>query len=109
MTQDRYQKIGQRIREAREGAGLSQKELAEKLDFGSATAISLIELGERRVSVEDLEKIAQILHVDIKIFLDLESEKSDFSYALRVRKDLSPAAKKQILDFIEFVKTKDGK
>ncbi len=109
MIQDRYQKIGQRIREAREGANLSQKDLAEKLGFGSSTAISLIEMGDRRVSVEDLEKIANELHIDIKVLLDQESDKSDLAFALRAQKDLSTTAKKQILDFIEFVKAKDGK
>lgn len=105
----RYQKIGENIKSAREKANISQIDLAEKIGFSSATAISLIESGERRVSVEDLEKISEILHVDIKFLLDQKIERTDISYALRSDKDLSSEAKKQVLDFIEFVKNKNGK
>ena len=59
-SEDTYPQIGKRIKDAREKEGLSQKSLAEAVGFESATAISLIESGERRVSIEDLDKIGMI-------------------------------------------------
>lgn len=105
----RYREIGENIRNAREGANISQLDLAKKIGFGSATAISLIESGERRVSVKDLEMIAGELHVDIKMLLGQSVQKTDIGYALRSDKELSTEAKKQVMDFIEFVKKKHGK
>ena len=66
--------IGAKIREAREATKKSQKELADALGFESATAISLIESGERKVRVEDLEKIARFLDRDIKFFIGQENK-----------------------------------
>ena len=101
--------IGAKIREAREAAEKSQRELADVVGFESATAISLIEAGERKVRVEDLEKISNFLHRDIKFFLGLD-EKPDIRFALRVDKNLSKNDQDEILRFINFVKKeKDGK
>ena len=68
-SEDKNKFIGQKIKEAREAAEKSQKELADALGFESATAISLIESGERKSKIEDLEKMAEFLHRDIKFFL----------------------------------------
>src|SRR3989338_289072 len=107
-TDDKNKFIGQKIKEAREDAEKSQKDLADGLDFESATAISLIESGERKVKVEDLEKIANFLHRDIKFFLGLE-EKTDIRFALRADKNLSKKQEEQVLNFIDFVKkSKNG-
>lgn len=64
-----YKRIGAKIREAREEANISQKELASKIGYESATAISLIESGDRKVSVDKLEKAAKILRKNIVFFL----------------------------------------
>jgi len=105
----RYREIGENIKKAREKANISQIDLAKGIGFESATAVSLIESGERRVSVKDLEKIAEILHVDIKFLLGQDVQKTDINYALRSDKELSTEAKRQVMDFIEFVKNKHGK
>lgn len=109
MKENRYKIIGQRIKDIREGAGMSQKDLATALEYESPTAVSLIEQGERKVSVEILEKIAHVLQVNMKDLLGDKEERPDLNFALRASKDLSPEAKTQILNFIEFVKAKDGK
>lgn len=109
-TDDKYLELGRRIKESRDEVNMSQKELAEKLGFDSATAISLIESGDRRISVEQLEKVAQIFHKDIKFFLGQEEQKADIKVALRADKDLSAEDENQIMSFINFVKKqKDGK
>ena len=103
-TEDRYQLIGRKVREARESAGMSQKALADSIGFESATAISLIESGERRVAIEQLEIIGRTLHRDIKYFLGQETEGASLQFALSADKELTTSDKKQILSFIEFVK-----
>ena len=102
--------IGSKIREAREAAKKSQMELANALGFESATAISLIESGERKVRVEDLEKIARFLDKDIKFFIGKEDKAVDVRVALRADKDLSEKDREAILRFIEVAKQnkKDG-
>lgn len=108
---NKYELIGKRIREAREAAKLSQRELAEKLGYESATAISYIESGERKVSVVDLEKIATILDKDIRHFLGLEGEKLNVRVALRAEPGLNEKDQDTILHIIEMAKgraKKDG-
>ena len=102
---DRFIFIGKKIKEARELMGWFQKELAEAVGFETSTAISLIEAGERRVAINDLEKIADVLHQNLKYFLG-EDEKTNFRFALRANKDLSQKDKERILDFIDFIKSK---
>lgn len=59
-----YNTIGERIKHAREKAGMTQSELATKLGYTSPTAVSLIEANERSIKVDTLHKIAEILHQD---------------------------------------------
>jgi len=54
--------IGDRIKAAREKAGMTQSELAKLLGYTSPTAISLIEANERGIKVDTLKKIAELLH-----------------------------------------------
>ena len=98
--------IGLRVKEAREAGNLSQADLAKALDYESATAISLIEAGERKLRVEDLQKVADFLHRDIKYFLGQEDKPADVKIALRADKDLNKEDEKTILNFIDFVKQK---
>lgn len=102
-SEDKNKFIGQKIKEARESAENSQKELADALGFESATAISLIESGERKAKIEDLEKMAEFLHRDIKYFFGIE-EKADIRFTLRADKDLSKKDQDEIIRFIDFVK-----
>ena len=102
--------IGSKIKEARETAKKSQKELADILGFESATAISLIESGERKLRAEDLEKIASFLDRDVKFFIGQEGKAVDVRVALRADKDLNEKDREAILRFIEVAKQnkKDG-
>jgi transcriptional regulator with XRE-family HTH domain len=103
-----YALIGSKIKDARQEANMSQKQLAELVGFDSSTAISLIEAGQRKVSIEDIEKIGIILQKDIKFFLGKKNEEVDLKYALRADKDLSKEDKDSIANFIDFIKQKDG-
>jgi len=104
ITQTKYKLIGSRIKAIREEIGKSQKDLADVLDFESPTAISLIEAGERKVTVEDLEKIADFFHKDIKYFLGQEEPVMDVKVALRADKEMTNKDKEAILCFIELAK-----
>lgn len=68
------QEIGQRIRECRESLGMSQMDLAVKLGFESATAISLIESGQRNLAIEQLIELPSILGQSTEYFIG-KSEK----------------------------------
>ena len=58
-----YFQIGQRIRKFRRAAGLSQEELAEKIDI-STTHMSHIETGNTKLSLPVLTDIA--MHLDVR-------------------------------------------
>ncbi|MNW43108.1 anaerobic benzoate catabolism transcriptional regulator [compost metagenome] len=55
-----YSLIGKRIRQAREGHGLTQEVLAEKLDVSNAY-ISKIERGKTAINLERLSQLCVIL------------------------------------------------
>jgi len=65
--------IGQRIRHFREGYGLSQEALAALLGVSRPT-LSLIETGERKVTADEIKKLADIFNVSVDAFFD---EKKD--------------------------------
>ncbi|MCJ7450536.1 MAG: helix-turn-helix domain-containing protein [Candidatus Nanohaloarchaeota archaeon QJJ-9] len=58
-----------RLKEARKGAGLKQKELASEVDV-SQTAISKFEVGERNPASVTLEKVVNRLGLDYQEFLE---------------------------------------
>lgn len=56
-----------RIRQVREGQGLSQEKLAEIAEL-HRTYVSSVERGERNVTVDSLERLAEALGVDVREF-----------------------------------------
>ena len=73
--------IGQRIKEVRKSAGLTQRELAEKSGTATGT-IQQYELGKRQPRIEQLQAIASALGVTTNYFLTGEKKE--------VRPQLSP-------------------
>ena len=61
--------IGERIRDYRKKAGLSQKELGKKLDV-SQQHIAQYENGKRMPKLDTLKKIANALEIDINDLLE---------------------------------------
>jgi len=71
MTKQILVKFGKRVREERIKLGLSQEELAEKASV-HRTYIGMIERAEKNITLENIEKIAKALDLDISdIFKDL--------------------------------------
>jgi transcriptional regulator with XRE-family HTH domain len=68
-------KIGQRIKELRETASMSQKDLAYAADL-DRSYIASVENGQRNVSIVNIEKIATALGVTLtKFFKNTEFDK----------------------------------
>lgn len=63
-------KVGELIREARTGAGMTQEGLAKKIKTLSANDISKAERGEKELTQEELKQIAKITGVTQKSLLD---------------------------------------
>lgn len=61
--------LGKKIQSLRIKNGLSQTDLAKKLDYDSATAISLIERGERSLQTKALAKVKAIFNVSYEELL----------------------------------------
>lgn len=54
-----------RIRELREAAGLSQEKLAGLLGYKYQSTIAMIESGERKLPIDKLPRIAEVLGCEI--------------------------------------------
>lgn len=97
---DLYKLIGSRIRQAREALGYSQEELGQLLGY-SATAIYYFENGIRKVKIEDLKKIAEILGRAIEYFLQEEPEDELTAILWRATQELPPTAQYQLNEFLK--------
>lgn len=66
-------KIGRKIKEFRTKRGISQQRLAELLGV-SRPAISQMENGERKVSADELDRLAKIFNISVNSLLNREKE-----------------------------------
>jgi transcriptional regulator with XRE-family HTH domain len=102
--------VGQRIKAAREKAGITQSELAVLLGYTSPTAISLIEADERSVKVDTLEKIAEVLHQDVQyLTTGNNSQISTVKTALRADPTFDKDDVAKIENFIDFLASQKDK
>ena len=97
--------IGARIRDAREKAGLSQQELAQRLGYSSPATVSNMEAGERRITVVDLSSVSEALGIPLDRFLPVGPEASTRQLSLRAATDLhniNPVTRRSVVDFLTF-------
>ena len=110
-----YREIGKRIQLAREEKGLTQEDLAVKLGC-TQSALSNYELGKRRLYLNLLTEIAQVLGKPLDYFMELPAEEEeDHVSALLVdpqlkeiltsASDLPSKERKLVLDFINWRKS----
>ena len=67
-------RFGKTLRKLRKKQGVSQEAFTDKCDL-HRTYISDIERGERNVSLENIEKIAQVLNIQMsELFKEMEKE-----------------------------------
>jgi transcriptional regulator with XRE-family HTH domain len=79
--------IGMKLKELRENAGLTQNQVAAYLELDQSY-LSKIEAGERALSVEQLESLAELYGHDLSFFENLNQEIKPIKLALRA-KDLT--------------------
>lgn len=107
--QNSTEQIAQRIREAREYLGLSQGVVADAVGV-PRPSISMMESGQRKVSADELRKLAQLYRKPYGYFLGEEvvgetAESAESVTALfRAAKDLSENDRLQVLRFAEFLR-----
>ena len=68
-----YKELGSRIQRAREEAGLSQGELAARINC-TQSALSNYELGKRRIYLAKLEEVARVLKKPLSYFVESSSD-----------------------------------
>ena len=71
--------VGERIRRARMGLGLTQTELGEKLALG-LRQIQKIEKGETAITLDRLEEISKTLSIPLSYFLATAQNEEEFSF-----------------------------
>lgn len=76
--------IGKRIKELREQAKLKQDQVAAYIGVDQSY-LSKIESGERSISVEQLERLAELYGCDLNVFDDPTIVVKPLQFALRAR------------------------
>jgi Zn-dependent peptidase ImmA (M78 family) len=96
MSDQIYQAIGELIRRARE------QELARRIGYSSPATISHFESGERKISIIDLQRIAQTLGLPTDYFLRDQAHHQEIE-AFRLRAHaIRPTAREPVLAFLSF-------
>ena len=86
--------LGKRIRTQRASLGITQEQLAEKINV-SSTYIGFIERGERKATLDKLILIAEALHVSIDFLLQDSLPLDDSLRARRMQQIWSLATPQQ--------------
>lgn len=100
-----YYEIGQRIRSYRREKGLSQEQLAEKVNI-SVTHMSHIETGNTKLSLPVLVDIAGALQVGADDLLTDGVQAADAEYILKLTAGCTPEQMELICELIKAVKNK---
>ena len=103
-----WQKLGERLREAREYLGLSQEEVAQALKV-PRPSVSAMEAGKRKVSSVELGQLSKLYRRPYEYFLgeqkpDKDGALDETGKALyRATRELSDEDREQVLRFAEFL------
>lgn len=94
------EQLGQRLREAREAAGLTQDRVSDKLSVSRST-LAQMELGGREVSSIELDQLAYLYGRDIRSFLREDFQPEDALTAL-FRADPSLSDEEGVADHLRW-------
>jgi Zn-dependent peptidase ImmA (M78 family)/DNA-binding XRE family transcriptional regulator len=97
MEDQQSQRIGLRLRAARERLGLTQRQLATALGLEHRQSLAAIEAGERRLSAEELLRAVSALGVDLDFFTDSFRLSGEGRFSFRAQ----PGVAAQVLDRFE--------
>ena len=108
--------VGERIRSLREERDMNQVELADAIGINNSV-LSRIETGKRPVEDYLLERFSDFFGVSTDYLLgrsDIRYHKKDLPqpvapHALDGFDELSPAAKEEVLSYLDYIKVKYGK
>ena len=93
-----------RLKEARKAAGLTMKELGQRVGVTEST-VSLYESGKREPSQSVLKAMAEVLEVSVDFLLEVEEKPvqfSDFTYAMHgAEQDLTENDKQILLQMAQ--------
>ncbi|MGJ9381738.1 transcriptional regulator [Salipaludibacillus neizhouensis] len=109
--------IGERVKKYRKEAGLSMTELADRASVAKSYLSALERNIQTNPSIQFLEKIATVLHIDMNVLLKDESDLDnihtsnlDNEWQALVREAMdSGVSKDEFKEFLEFNKWKINK
>lgn len=105
------EEIGARLRTARELSGLSQAQVAQMLSL-HRPSVSEMEAGRRRVSAEELTKLAAIYDVNLSWLAgaepDEQVESDKIRLAARELAKLKPADYKRMIHLLKVLRSDEG-
>lgn len=103
------QKLGARLREAREYLGLSQDEVAKYLEI-PRTALSHIESGQRRIDALELKKVALLYKRPVAYFTgEAQADASlpdDVAHLARAAASLSERDRQELSRFADYLRAR---
>jgi len=107
MSEDIYKIVGENIKRRRKEKGLTQQELAEKIDL-SLNYVGLIERGDRHTGLDVLKRIADVLGIRLNALLEeIPAQKaSDSKYTpvdkriLSLLRETPPSKKKAVITLL---------
>lgn len=94
--------IGKRIMELREAAGWTTNRLANLCGL-SQSFLRSVELGEKGISVENLQMICDTLHISLRDFFDVPSDQD--TEQDRLLRQITKLTSEQKLALISFLET----
>ena len=100
--------LGKRIKEEREYRGLSQEDVARYLGV-SRSAVSLIESGSRRVSAEELSRLAELYQTTMENLTGRGEEAAEpegVRLIARATAELSLTDRDEVLRFAQFLRAR---
>lgn len=103
--------LGPRLKAAREYVGLSQQEVADAIDGLSRSAISMIESGRRRVTVEELTLLAELYGRRLTEFTDVDDVPKlpkEANFVARQMTKLSPQDRAEVVRFTKLLLSRRG-
>ena len=98
--------LGRRLRDAREYLGLSQEQVADYLGI-PRPSVSTIEAGKRRISFQEMQRLAELYRKPLTYFSGEETPAADETTdaLFRTTQDLSTTDREQVLRFAQFLRT----
>lgn len=94
--------IGLKIKEIRRSKNISQEKLAEMVSMNTRSILRL-ENAQSSPTLETLEKIAQALNVDIKLFFETETLETREQIINDINKNLNIMSDKDLKNFYKAV------